>query len=123
MATAIDLVDLGMASPQALYLGFQLGDLAGVGTSNTGAAQTGAKSFINLTTASGQTACILPASAPYDQPIVIFVASSDAGLVFPPAGQSINGGTATTGSVSIAQNKVRAFWRYDATNWWSILTA
>lgn len=95
--------------PNSIQIGRFDNDIAavtGVGTSNSGAASlTGGVNIV--TTSVGQTACILPTNA--SGPVVVRVNTATAGLVFPPAGGSINGGTVTTGSFSVAQNKVTVF--------------
>lgn len=123
MATAIDLVDLGMPWTQARANGFQIGSVTAAGTTAGGAASSGSMSFINLVTDTNLSGLILNPLTPYSAIVIVFVASAVTGNVFPPTGGTINGGTATTGSVAIAQNTVRVFTRYDATKWFSILTA
>jgi hypothetical protein len=77
--------------------------VTGVGTAQVGAAAlTGA--FNIVTTASGQTAVVLPANYPAYTPLIVRVTSATAGLVFPPTGGTINGGSANA-SLSVAQNK------------------
>lgn len=89
-------------------------DQRGTSTSPTsavtavGTAQSGAASlpgaFNVVTTAVGQTAVVLPASYPAYTPLIVRVTSATAGLVFPPTGGTINGGSANA-SLSVAQNK------------------
>ncbi len=77
--------------------------VTGVGTSQSGAAAlTGA--FNVVTTAVGQTATLLPTNYPAYTPLIVRVTSATAGLVFPPTGGTINGGSANA-SLSVAQNK------------------
>lgn len=123
MAQALDLVDLGMPSAQALYVGFQSGSVTATGTSAAGAAPIGAANFVNLVTASSQAGVVLKGDMPYGIPVVVFVASATTGVVYPPTGGTINGGTATTGGISLVQNAAAIFMRYDNTKWFSILTA
>lgn len=81
--------------------------VTGVGTSQSGsAALTGA--FNVVTTSAGQTAVQLPASYPAYTPLIVRVTSATAGLVFPPTGGTINGGSANA-SLSVAQNKPTIF--------------
>lgn len=77
--------------------------ITAVGTAQTGsAALTG---FINaVTTSVGQTAVQLPANRGTGNPLVVNVITATAGLVFPPSGGAINGGSANA-SFSVAQNK------------------
>lgn len=80
----------------------------------TGTDQTTAPLLINgintATAAASNTAVILPSFAA--GPIVVrnTAATAVTLLVFPPTLGTINGGTATTGSFSVAQNKVTVFW-------------
>lgn len=84
--------------------------VTGVGTAQVGAARlTGALNVV--TTAVGQTAVLLPTSWPVSSPIVVRVTSATAGLVFPPTGGSINGGSANA-SFSVAQNKPTVFFAH-----------
>lgn len=69
---------------------------------STATALTGAWNIV--TTAVGETGVRLPASYPAYTPLVVRVTSSTAGLVFPPTGGTINGGSANA-SLSVAQNK------------------
>jgi len=79
-----------------------------------GTDQTGTSLLINgiqtVTAVGGATATKLPLGA--SGPIVVrnTAATAVALLVFPPTLGSINGGTVTTGSFSIAQNKVTTFY-------------
>lgn len=84
--------------------------ITAVGTAQVGAAElTGGLNIV--TTASGQTAVVLPANAAAGSPIVVRVTSATAGLVFPPTGGSINGGSANA-SFSVAQNKPTVFFAH-----------
>jgi len=84
--------------------------VTGVGTAQSGAAPlTGAMNVV--TTASGQTAVLLPANHPVGSPIVVRVTSATAGLVFPPTGGAVNGGSANA-SFSVAQNKPTVFFAH-----------
>lgn len=74
-----------------------------VGTAQVGAASLPG-AFNVVTTAVGQTAVVLPASYPAYTPLIVRVTSATAGLLFPPTGGTINGGSANA-SVSCAQNK------------------
>lgn len=89
-------------------LGTSADAVTGVGTAQVGgAALTGAINVV--TTASGQTATVLPAAYPVGSPILVRVNTATAGLVFPPVGGSINGGSANA-SFSVAQNKPTVFY-------------
>lgn len=91
-------------------VGASVDAVTGVGTAQVGAARlTGAINVV--TTAVGQTAVVLPGSYPVGSPIIVRVTSATAGLVFPPAGGSINGGSANA-SFSVAQNKPTVFYAH-----------
>jgi hypothetical protein len=68
----------------------------------TGTALSGFQNVV--TTAAGETAVVLPATHAVGSPIVVRVTSATAGLLFPPVGGAINGGS-TNASFSVAQNK------------------
>lgn len=122
MSLAVDLMGVGLASEQASRLGFsQLTTLAGVGTAQSGAAAIRVNNIL-ATTASGQTAFVLPADAELEVPYVVTNSTATAALVFPPSGGTINAGSANA-SASIAQNLARIFIRKSATRWISFLAA
>jgi hypothetical protein len=52
--------------------------------------------------------------------IEVYNTTSTAANVFPETGASIDGGTVTTGSVAVAQNKGRYFRKVSATAWKTI---
>jgi len=122
MPLAVDLMGLGLAPEQATYLGSNsLTTQAGVGTAQVGAAAIVSNNIL-ATTAVGQTAFVLPASAPLEVPYIVTNSTATAALVFPPSGGTINAGAADA-SASIAQNLARIFIRKSATRWVSFLTA
>ncbi len=121
MSIAADLVGIGMVPEQALRLGFTNTPKAGVGTAQSGAAAINTN-LITATTASGQTAFVLPSSAELMVPYIVVNTSSTTALVFPPSGGAINAASADA-SVSIAQNLARVFYRVSSTRWISFLTA
>jgi hypothetical protein len=130
MSSTADLMGLGMSGPLANLEGLTKTTLAGVGTSNVGAAKI-ASNFVILTIVTGQTAVILPATGtvtPGSSPGDFFIitnpaAGADSALIFPEAGGTINAGTATTGSLTLAQNKTVMLIRTAPLKWVGILTA
>jgi len=123
MSLAVDLMGVGLPAEQALRLGANPVELAGVGTAQVGAAAiVKDATFVTATTAVGQTAFVLPDTAELQQEYVVFNSSATAALVFPPTGGFINAGAVNT-SASIAQNLARTFKRISATRWISFLTA
>jgi hypothetical protein len=76
-----------------------------------------------LTTAAGETACVLPAKYPVGSPIVVRNNTATAALVFPPVGGAINGGSANA-SFSVAQNKPTIFLAApNGLDWVAVLSA
>lgn len=122
MSLSVDLMGVGIPAEQASRLGFSpLTTVAGVGTAQSGAAPIRVNNVL-ATTASGQTAFVLPANAELEVPYIVTNSSATAALVFPPSGGAINAAAANA-SVSIAQNLARIFVRKTATRWASFLTA
>lgn len=120
MARATDLMGSGMPAAQAKRLGFTIASVTGVGTAQTSGPTLGQWSVNRLTTAGGATACTLPANAELGSTIEVYNISSTAGLVFPETGGQIDLGTATTGSVAIAQNRGRIFRKVADLQWVTI---
>lgn len=111
-----------MAPQLSEILGYESTSKAGAGT--TAPTATAITSTLTIaTTAGGQTALKLPANAPLMVPFMVKNTSATTALVFPPTDGQINGGTATTGSVNVAQNATRVFWRLSSTQWASFITA
>lgn len=125
MALNTDLMGLGMAAPLAGRTGHPpKTTLAGVGTTQTGAAIITTTNTVGTTTG-GQTAFILPtkASAPAIAKEYYFVVSSStSGLVYPAAdGSTLNG--STSASVTVAQNKLTIFWMASNGEWYANVSA
>lgn len=121
MAFAGNLIGLGMAPELAKRVGNNPSAKTGVGTALATATPL-TENFTVLTTSSGQTAFILPASKAGSGPIWVFCNTSDTALIFPQSGETINNGSASA-SFSVAQNKTAMFWKVSATGWASMLTA
>lgn len=113
MTTTTDLIGLGFPAALASAEGFQIATLAGVGTAQSGGAAIGTNMTL-VTTSSGQTAVVLPASVPLASPFYVYNNSATAALLFPPTGCTIDNGSANA-SVSIAQNRGRMVIRVSAT--------
>jgi hypothetical protein len=129
MPTTSDLMGIGMADELARRLGFQdnarrANALTGVGTAQVGAAAIKKNAtWIELATAGGATACILPADAEILVPYLVqVITTSTTGLVFPPSGGKINAASADA-SVNVAQFLPRIFMRLTSTQWMSLLAA
>ena len=124
MATTADLTGLAMPPPLATFLGYSPTTVVAAGTASTTATALGPDvGFVVLTTASSQTGVRLHASYPIGRPLFITNPTSDSAVIFPPSSGQINGGTATTGGLTLAQNKTAIFIRQTTGLWLSILTA
>lgn len=121
MSLAADLTGIGMAPEQAVRLGYQNTAKAGVGTAQVGGTAI-TSNLTTATTASGQTAFVLPARAELMVPYIVVNTTATAALIFPPSGGAINAASADA-SVSIAQNLARVFMRVSTTRWISFLAA
>lgn len=79
-----------------------------------GTSEAGTSLLVNgiqtVTAVAGNTATKLPTMASGPITVRNTAATAVALLVFPPTLGTINGGTATTGSFSVAQNKVAVFY-------------
>jgi hypothetical protein len=99
-------------------------NITATGTSQgTAATLANNQNLINLITAASNTGLILPASPNSfnGDPFIVNVASSTTGIVYPPVGGTINGGSVNAG-INVAQNKTALFYRFSALVWLSILT-
>lgn len=130
MPTTSDLIALGVPAELARRLGFQdngtrgPSTLTAVGTAQaTAAAIKKDATWLEITTAGGATAVILPANAELLVPYLtqVLVTSSTA-LLFPPTGHRINS-VAANSSVNVAQFLPRVTMRIGATQWASWLCA
>ena len=120
-ATSDDnLTGFGMNPIQAEKLGANPATVAGVGTSQSGAAVLKSKSC-EVTAASSQTAVIIPSGRGLNEPQHVFNSTSTTALVFAPVGHTLNG--TVNGTLSLAQNKAAILWQYNKGYWASILTA
>lgn len=123
-ALAVDLMGVAMPQEHATRLGFSnLTTIAGAGTAQSGAAAIPLwTNNVLATTASGQTAFVLPSDAEIGATYLVTNSSSTTALVFPPSGGAINAAAADA-SASVAQNLARTFTRLSSTRWISFLTA
>lgn len=130
MPTTSDLVALGLPAELASRLGFRdngqraAPTLTGVGTAQVGAGAIKRQStWLELTTAGGATAVVLPADAelfvPYWTQVIV---TSTTALLFPPVGHRINA-VAVNGSVNVAQFIGRMTFRIGPLHWASLLCA
>ena len=91
MSTTVDLMGLGMPPALAARLGYNPATLAGVGTTQTGAAVV-SSALTLLTTTSGQVAFILNSAISTGRPVFLWnTGTTYSATVYPPSGGSING--------------------------------
>jgi hypothetical protein len=111
-----DMMGLGMPAALANLTGESIpAPVAGATTAQ--ATATPLTGTINqVTTASGQTAVLLPSTQPLGTAVHVYNSTSTAALVFPPVGGNINEG-ATNASFSVAQARTASFVRVSATKW------
>lgn len=124
MSLAVDLMGVGLPQEQSTRLGFSaLTTIAGVGTSQSGAAAipAGVNNVLG-TTAGGQTAFVLSSATELEVPVFFTNSSSTTALLFPPSGGTINAASQDA-SVNVAQNLARIFIRKSSTRWISFLAA
>ncbi len=124
MALTTDLVGVGFPAEQAKRVGTNaIQAVSAAGSDATGAtALLKAQNFVNMT-ATGADGIKLPSDAALNQPYYVYNGSGSTGKVYPPTSGTLNGGTATTGSLSLTTLKVAVFIRYSSTGWIFILTA
>lgn len=119
-----NLMGVGFASEQADQIG--LSAIAAVTAAGTTAADATIlkkqQTFVNMT-ATGSDGIKLPADADIGVEYIVYNSSGSTGKVYPPTSGTLNGGTATSGSLSVATLKVARFIRYSSTGWIFILTA
>lgn len=120
---ANELMGLGFPAGQAVAIGVQTRTLAGAGTAQVGGTAINVTSTaVTATTAGGETALVLPLTAPLWRPYFIYNSTSTTALIFPPSGHDINAAGANA-SAGIAVTLARVFIRVSATHWISFLTA
>lgn len=124
MATANNMMGVGYSAEQATLLGS--GAVAAVtGAGTTAAAATVLKKAQNnvaVTAAGGADSIKLPADADLMVPYIIYNPSGTTANIFPPTSGTINGGTATTGSVALTTLKAIVLYRYSSTGWFWVGT-
>jgi hypothetical protein len=123
MESAATLMGLGLPGALAQALGDTQSTIAGTGTAQTGGAAIGATvTFVSATTASSQTAFVLPAGAAPGHTVKVNNSSTTTALVYPDVGGTIDGGSPNA-SVSIATKVTRNFTKTASLTWVSQLTA
>lgn len=118
MATAKDLVQLGLEPQVAQRLGYTVASIAAAGSSATDATVIGKAATVALVTPSGGSQGVkLPSDAELMQPYIIANVSSTAALIYPPTDGQINGDTATTGTVPLTARGTTICYRTSVTGW------
>lgn len=127
-ATSSSTLEVG-ADSQAIHFAsgsdlklLDVGSVAAAGSDQTDAAAL-TYTVNNVTGADGTVGVILPTAVAGMVRIVYTPTSTNALLIYPGADDSINGGTATTGSVSIAAKSLAIFVALSASNWVARYTA
>ena len=123
MESAATLEGTGMPGLQAQAVGQTIATIAGTGTTQPAGAAIGTATIVLGTTTTSQTAFVLPAGMPAGHEILVYCFSTTTALVFPDTLSTIDAGTPTTGSVSVATKVARRFIRTGVTTWISMLTA
>lgn len=121
-ASASDLAALGVPPEQAKRIGDILATVVTAGTTAAAATAAPAASFLVLTTAGSQTGVVLPSHNAL-RTVIVTNPTATTGIVYPPVGATLNGGTATTGGQNLAQNKTLIVFYVTPTVLVSILTA
>lgn len=120
MASSTALCGLGVPPQLADVIGFEPSVLTTIGTAQVGAAVIKSQN-VELTTAGGATAAVLPGDRPVGTLFLVTNPTATTGLVFCPVGDTMNG--SANGSVSVAQNKAVMVYQYKKGKWASVLTA
>lgn len=124
MTLAKDLMGVGMPAEQSTREGWPgTSAVTAAGSTSTDATVLLKEQRVVLMTATGADGVILPSTAELMIPYVVYNSSGSTGKVYPPASGTLNGGTATSGSLSLTTLKTATFWRYSSTGWLFNLTA
>jgi hypothetical protein len=121
MPSAAELIGVGVPAAQAKCLGSTVSTKAGVGLVQATATPITTNLTV-LTTAVGQTAFRLPATAVGGGPYIVANTTTTAADIFPPTGNTIQGLGANV-TFPVALNKTAAFYKTTATAWVAILSA
>lgn len=121
MPLTTSLVGLGMPVELASLIGNTPATIAGVGTSQAGAA-TLTSSMAQLTTGSGQTAFVFRGTSSITRLFFLFNTSATTALIYPQVGGTIQG-QSQDAAFSIAQNKGAIFWHFSSLIWVPVLSA
>ncbi len=115
MPSAASLIGLGEAPRVAGAIGNTVSSKTGVGTAQVGATPI-TTNFTILTSTSGQTAAILPATEIGGGPYIVAVIGGTTATIFPPSGNTI-AGAAGDAKFDVGNNKTAMFFKTTATAW------
>lgn len=120
MAAAKRMMANGTPGVQATAINGIVGTGTGVGTTQLGAAPITVDVLVITTSATGQTAFVLPFDAVPGDSVDIMAASgiTASALVYPAVGGTINGGTVNA-SITFAASKSATLWCTGPLSWYS----
>lgn len=127
VALTTDLTGSGLAPQVAALLGENVvtGITATAGGGTGGATLTGTLNIVTVVASAGDSVK-LPLIATWQNSQMIIVQNRDASdscNIYPATGNSVNGGTVTTGQVACAAVSTRVFYRVSNTDWASWVAA
>lgn len=122
MATADALIGLGMPAESAMRLGWQPVALTTSGAvQGAGAVVKGiGNKLVTLTVTSASDAVTLPDEAEIADECIIVNAGANAGVIYPPSGETINGNSANAAMTLAASGSAGSGWwfmRISSTAW------
>lgn len=123
MATASDLMGVGVPAEVATRTGVTIVSVTCAGTDNSGATTVGGLpgNYCAVLTTGASTYCCILSSAFAPGDIVEFVnTSATTARIYPESGGTIDGGTATTGYKSVSQNNGLVLRKTAALTWKSL---
>lgn len=123
MALTLDLMAFGLPAALADLEGNNAAaSVTAAGTTATDATVLTTGQNLVVLTGTGSDGIKLPAGAALAKPYIISCISGGA-KVYPPTSGQLNGGTATTGSITVGANKSAIAIRYSSTGWFFNLSA
>ncbi len=123
MTLAIDLMSAGTPALVAQLEGFgPLVSVTATGTTNADAKVLGQDQDMLSLTGTGSDGIKLSSTTPLASPIFISCISGGA-ILYPTTSGQLNGGTATTGGITIAANKSAIAMRLSTNAWFVLLSA
>lgn len=108
MSTTLELMGLGMPPALAGRLGNTPATIAGVGTTQTGAALINVPVVVATAADASHVAFVLSNTLSTGRPVWVFNTSGQTISIFPPSGGTINGGSANAAQ-TIVTNKSAVF--------------